>query len=149
MIHSFALLQAGDNLGLFIETIRWDERRHRFADNLVSGVAEEPLRAFVPACDDAVQIFANDGVVGRIDDGSKKAANALGVVVFGDVAGDFGCADNLALIVSDRRNGQRDIEQGGVLPLADGLEMIYAFAPRQAGDNLGLFIETIGWDEHR
>ena len=50
---------------------RWDERQYRPAENLVRGVSKDPRRGIVPRKDCPVKIFANDCVIGRLDDGSK------------------------------------------------------------------------------
>ena len=43
--------------------------RQWFADDLLGGVAVEPLRTLVPTDDDAVEVLADDGIVGRLHDG--------------------------------------------------------------------------------
>ena len=48
------------------------------ADDLVGGVAEDPLGGLVPARDDAVEGLADDGIVGRFDDGREHLPRILG-----------------------------------------------------------------------
>ena len=50
--------------------------RDRPADHLVGGVAEDALGGRVPTQDDAVEIFADDGVVGRSTMAASRACNS-------------------------------------------------------------------------
>ena len=45
----------------------------RLADRFRGGVAEHPFGGAVPRRDDAVQVLADDGVVGRFDDPGEMA----------------------------------------------------------------------------
>jgi hypothetical protein len=54
-----------------------DEVENRPTDRLVRGIAEDALRAAVPGEDDAVERFADDGVVGRFDDGRELRADLV------------------------------------------------------------------------
>ena len=60
------------------------------ADDLVGGVAEDPLGAPVPARDDAVEGLGDDGIVGRFDDGREHLPEFLGPLPPGAVAEDAG-----------------------------------------------------------
>lgn len=57
-----------------------------------------------------------------------------------DIAGDLRGADNLAVVVPERRDGQRYVHDRSVLAPACRLEVIYALAPLQTFKNLLLFI---------
>jgi hypothetical protein len=67
MLHPFALLQPGRNLGFFVRAIRRQQLADRLPDHLVGRIPKDSLRSLVPAHDRAV-IFADDGVIRRIDD---------------------------------------------------------------------------------
>ena len=53
-------------------TGRWNQDRHRFADDFLRRIAKNPLRPLVPAGDDAIEVFADDGVVGGFDNGRNS-----------------------------------------------------------------------------
>src|SRR5581483_3897195 len=86
----------GDDHGLVAMQMLGDEGEDGFADDLLGGVAEDALGGFVPAGDDAVEVLADDGVVGAFDDGGELA-EALGVEVpvgmnlvqLGELAGEL------------------------------------------------------------
>src|ERR1043166_357801 len=81
--------QAREDGWLFVRVVVGDEDGDWLADDLFGGVAEDALRALVPARDDAVQGLADDGVVRRLDDGGQPvrgqvgATQALGPLVGG------------------------------------------------------------------
>lgn len=50
-----------------------DERQNRFADDFLRRVAEDSGRGGIPAVDDAVEIFRDDRIIGRLDDGRQFA----------------------------------------------------------------------------
>jgi len=55
----------------------------RLADDFVGGVAEGALRGRVPTEDDAVEIFADDGVVGSSNDGGQPRLQFVGCMMDG------------------------------------------------------------------
>ena len=55
-------------------------------EHLARGVAEDPFRTMIPTADDAVQILADDGVVGRFHDRREQRGGDLGVLPQRDVA---------------------------------------------------------------
>src|SRR6185369_7049004 len=59
--------QPRQNLRFLIEVIRWNDDGDGLADYFVGGVAEDPFRPLVPTGDDALEGFADDGVIGRLD----------------------------------------------------------------------------------
>src|SRR5262249_47918684 len=65
---------AVEDLGLFILATIGDEQRDRFADHLLGGVAKQLLGSAVPAGDDAVEVFADNGVVRVLDDRGEQPA---------------------------------------------------------------------------
>ena len=109
-------------------TIVWNQHAHRLADHLLRAVTEQPLGGSIPGRDDAVQILADDGVVARIDNRCQSQGVALHAVRTHQVAGDLRRADDSARRIADRRHGQRNRNQGAILSLPKGLEMIDGFA---------------------
>ncbi len=55
-----------------------NDHANRPADRLGSGVAKHPLGRCIPRLDDAVQVLADDGVVGRVDDLREMAKRQIG-----------------------------------------------------------------------
>src|SRR5262249_49918336 len=62
------------------------------ADDLGGGVAEDPLSATVPACDDTIEGLGDHGVVGRFDDGGEHLPQFLGPLPLGVDVGDHAVA---------------------------------------------------------
>src|SRR5579864_8902703 len=48
-----------------------DDQRNRLADDFLSRIAKQPLRAFVPAGNNSVQVLAGDCILRRLDDRSQ------------------------------------------------------------------------------
>ena len=72
MLDPLAAPDTRQDLGLLAAMVRGDDHGDRVADGLGGGVAEEPFGATVPALDDAVQVLADDGVVGGFDNGGES-----------------------------------------------------------------------------
>ena len=65
------------------------------------------------------------------------------------VANNFRCADDFALGVSERRNGQRNVNQTPMLALPNGFIMVDALAASDTlNDRIFLFL-VIGWNQSR
>ena len=73
---------------LFRQPGGWNDRGNRPADDLLGGVAEQALRRRVPRRHDAIEIFADDGVVGRLHDRGEAQLRELGHPPFAEVARD-------------------------------------------------------------
>jgi hypothetical protein len=127
--------------GFFIEAIGWEKDGDGLADHFFGGVAEHSLGGLIPAFDDAVEIFADDGVVGGGNDGFESAFQFDGL---GDVAGDLGGSDDFSGGVTDRGDGDGDGDGRAVFAEANGLEVIDPFAALKALENFGFFIEAVG-----
>src|SRR5271166_4308243 len=65
MVDPLTAADAFEDSWFLVVAIGRNEHRHRLADRFLARIAEEALRASVPARDDAVDVFGNDGVVGR------------------------------------------------------------------------------------
>jgi hypothetical protein len=68
VVDPFAAADARENSRLLVEPIRRDQDGDRFADGLLRFVAEQALGPAIPGPDDAVEILADDGVLGRFHD---------------------------------------------------------------------------------
>src|SRR5947208_422404 len=76
MIDSLSGLQPSDDLVFFGYPLRRNDERNMFANGFFRGITEDSLRALVPTLDDAVQRFANDRIVGRLDNGGQQPRGA-------------------------------------------------------------------------
>ena len=65
LVDPLAAADALEDLWLLIVAIWRNEKGGLLADRFFSGVAEEPLRATVPARDDAVEVLRKNRIVGR------------------------------------------------------------------------------------
>ena len=63
MIYTLPTAHAFDDFWLFINAICRDQERDRLADDLFGSVAEQTLCTAIPACDDAVEVLADNRVV--------------------------------------------------------------------------------------
>ena len=64
VIHTFTTLQAAQDVRFFLQALGRNQNSDWLSDRLFSGIAEQTLSAVVPASNDAVEILADDGVVG-------------------------------------------------------------------------------------
>jgi hypothetical protein len=62
---------------LFAQSVDRDNNRYRFADRLFGREAKKPLRARVPAENDAIEILRQDGVLGGFYDGSVMVGGQI------------------------------------------------------------------------
>jgi hypothetical protein len=67
---------------------------HRFTDNLFGRIAEEPLCALIPSCDDAIEVLAYDCIITGLDNASELprplitfAQRSFGLAAFNEVRG--------------------------------------------------------------
>src|SRR5262249_15121417 len=77
MIDAFADHNPGQNTRLLVLAARRKQDRHRAADRLLGGVTEQTFCAGIPGLDYAIQILADDRVVGVLDDRNQLRGGAL------------------------------------------------------------------------
>src|SRR5208282_3397612 len=68
MIDTLAAPDAPQNLYFLSLALRRDQDRDGLADHLCGRVAKEPLGAAIPTANDAIQVFADDGVIRGVND---------------------------------------------------------------------------------
>jgi hypothetical protein len=61
VLNALAAPDAFDNGVFFAMEFGWNQRLDRPAHDLFGEITENPLCALVPACDDAVEVFADNG----------------------------------------------------------------------------------------
>ena len=90
MVDALAAADARENARLLVCAVRRDQDRDRLADDLLGGVAEQPLGARIPGLDDPVEILADDGIVRGFHDrdellrrssAARRASSALSLAM--------------------------------------------------------------------
>src|ERR1700730_18208425 len=105
-----------DRFFLFL-LIGRNQTRNRLADDFLSQIAKNALRAGVPAGDDAIEVLADDGVVARFDDSGEPQRGLLTAFALRYVLEAVDGADNVSAAILDRLDvDERDAAQA-VRPL--------------------------------
>src|SRR5215472_5359346 len=144
----FTATEAFDDSGFFVPAIAGDDQGNVFSDGFLCGIAEDAFGAVVPAGDDAFKSFADNGVIGGVDNRGEQGGAAFGAPALGDFAGDLGGANHAALGIFDRGDGERNVDERTVFALAYGVEVLNALAAKDAGDNVVLLrVAVFGDDE--
>lgn len=72
MVYPFTPLKPLQDFWLFIQAIGRKQNGDRPSDHFLGRVSEDSFRRLVPAMHDAIEIFADDSVIRRSDDGGKQ-----------------------------------------------------------------------------
>ena len=88
MIDALAGPDAAEDVFLFIGPFGRNDKGNVSTDGLLRGVAEESLGGGIPTLDDAVQVLADDGIVGRIDDRRQVRASQFRTPAVGNIDED-------------------------------------------------------------
>src|SRR5687768_8968673 len=96
MIDTFAPANAAENAGFFVGALGRDENGDVLADGFVGSIAKDAFGAAVPTGNDAVKVFADDRVVGELDDGREPVPKFSFAFLDRDVAKDHDEAGDLA-----------------------------------------------------
>ena len=83
----------------------------------------------------------------RLERVSLVPSCALRLSSRGDVMGNFGCANDHTVTISDRRNGQRNLQALSVFVLADRLVPLDALARAQLREDLAFLVLKFLWDQ--
>src|ERR1041385_797474 len=83
-----AAMDPRQNLALFIDPVRGNQHGHGLADSFTGRVSEQSFGALVPTGNNSGEVFADDGVLGRIYNRAQEARRVLGKPSFRDVASD-------------------------------------------------------------
>ena len=57
-------------------SLLWNQNRDGLADYLFGQIAKDTFCALVPCHDDAVKVFADDGIIGGFDNGGNSFRRA-------------------------------------------------------------------------
>jgi hypothetical protein len=103
MIDFFAAPDAVEDQILFGEPVRREQAQNGLADHFVGGITENRRGGPVPAGNDAVQILADDCVIGGFDDGGEVGARVLRGFEAADIHQHIDRADQRPGRVAQRR----------------------------------------------
>ena len=80
------------------------------AERFLLAIPVSFLGSMVPV-NDAIFCVSNDDRVGRqVEQPGLFSQTPLRLFLFGDIARNFGDADNFPVLILDRRNSQRDVD---------------------------------------
>jgi hypothetical protein len=86
MVHDFAAPNTREHLGLLGVALGGNDERDVPPNGLSRGPAEDAFRPAVPRRDHAIERFADDGIIGRVDDRGQIASLLVEPSALGDVA---------------------------------------------------------------
>src|ERR1700757_1803419 len=74
-----------DDFFLLAMPVRWNEHRHRLADNLLGSIAVEEPTTAAPSGYNAIQVLAQNYIVGSLDNCCQTPLLLLGLLALRDV----------------------------------------------------------------
>src|ERR1043165_137120 len=125
MMNALAVADSPENLGHLVPPFRMRQHRDRLTDGFLRRITEDSFRAFIPTGDDSIQIFADDRVIGTLNDSRKPHESGLETLSLADVLCDFGCSYDTARSIADRRYGERNRKLMAILVSLFGLEALH------------------------
>ncbi len=136
-----------------LTVVRMEHQLRPLSGILLRGDAAVLEPAIVGEGDRAVRVGGPD----HVGDGVRQVAKALlagaqrllGAFALGDVAGDFGGADDLAGLVADRRDRQGDVDEAAVLATPHRFIVVDLLAAPDALQDRGHFVLTPGRGQDR
>ena len=85
VLDRLTLAQALNDLDLLIPAFGWNDEGNGLTDGLGRRVPKHALGARIPRRDGPVQVLADDGIVGRIDNAGEQRTCFLDLFAFADV----------------------------------------------------------------
>src|SRR5262249_14743806 len=135
--------------GLLVDDV--EHLAERAAARLGLRPARQALRGIVHIRDTAVGIGGDDGVADAGERDAKpftlRRQFAFDALLLRDVTGELGHADHPALAVTNRRDGEGDLDGPSILCQTDRLEVLDPLTPAEAGQYLVLLGLAIRRDE--
>ena len=135
VVEAIAAANAGQRLVFLGLAILRDQPPDRRADHLGGGVAEHPLGRLVPGLDDAVEVLADDRVVGGLDDGGEAARDAIAIASV-KLTAQQDDAGAVAGLEGKRRDGQRARAVAVLAVATERLDITDRFAGHRAPPEL-------------
>ena len=102
MLRALAAFDAVENRVLFALMTFGNDQPNRLPHGLLCRIAEYSLRSGIPRRDDTIQVFADDGIIGRFHDRGEARTVAFRVLPRRDIARDLRRTDDDPRFVSDR-----------------------------------------------
>src|SRR5437773_6434305 len=78
VLNLLAASQLRQDHGNIVRKLWWRKQGNVFADNLSFGIPVETLSSLIPAGDNTVQRFTQDGIIGRLNNGRQPGLIHLG-----------------------------------------------------------------------
>src|SRR3989441_1769246 len=148
MLHALAASNAVENRVLFVLMTFWNDHTNGLAHGLTFRVAEHSLRGGIPRRDDAIEVFADDGIIGRFHNRREARTVPFRVLPRRDVARDLRDTDDRP-VVANRRSGDRHVDSSPILVNAHRLEVLNAFTTPQPPNDCVFFGAAIRRDDHK
>src|SRR5262249_27153837 len=101
--------------------------------------SEHLFGGVIPREDRAGQVLADDRILTRFDDRGQLSGILFDALLSGNVASDFGDADDLARRIPNGRDGDRYVEHGSIFSLPNRLAVLDA-VPRAYPTEKVLFL---------
>ena len=98
MIDPLTLPDPVEDLAFLLTKLRRNDQIDRLADGLGGRIPEQALRAFVPREDDAFERLADDGIVGRRDDGRQQRTGFFFAFLVRDIEHDATAVNESAML---------------------------------------------------
>jgi len=89
MINTLPSSEGRENISLFAKAVWRDNQSNMLADRFVGGVSKNSLCSFVPMDDSAIEVFSDNGILRRFNDGSEAGLCLLGTLALANIAVRF------------------------------------------------------------
>src|SRR5439155_26491931 len=86
MMNGFALPEPFENLRFLFRSLPGNNQGNVFSNGIVTGVAKHGFGGFVPTDDNALERFADDGILGSGHDRSQLGLGFFGPFTFNELA---------------------------------------------------------------
>src|SRR5256885_4389555 len=124
-----------------------DQGQNGFPDNFFRVISEEAGCCLIPAVDNSIQVLADNGIVGRLNNRCQPGSDLIGLAALTDVACYLRGPNYLAGCILDGRDGQRDVYDLAILPYSSRFVMVDLRTPSQLAQYLGLLAVQFGGDQ--
>jgi len=89
MINTLPSSEGRENISLFAKAVWRDNQSNMLADRFVGGVSKNSFCSFVPMDDSAIEVFSDNGILRRFNDGSEAGLCLLGTLALANIAVRF------------------------------------------------------------
>src|SRR5690606_21912378 len=85
VVHALAGADPAKDMGFLVHPLFWNENGDRLPNHLFFRKPENLLGTLVPACDNAIEVFADDGIIRRLNDARKEGLPAILLILIGHI----------------------------------------------------------------